>query len=56
MFYVLQPNIWSYSEDDLCGCLYNGVKLVSYFSCHSGSASLLLILKMHRDTSQLQNA
>lgn len=32
MFSVLQPNTWNYSEDDLCGCLYNGVKLIFYFS------------------------
>ena len=45
MFSRLQLNIWNYSEVDLGSCLYNGVKLVSYFCHYSGSASLLSILK-----------
>lgn len=43
--------IWG---DDLGGCLYNGLKLVSYFSHCIGSASLCSILKMHQRISQLQ--
>ena len=39
---------------DLGGCLYNGVKLVSYFSDCIGSASLCSILKMHQRIRQLQ--
>lgn len=55
VFSVLQLNSLNYLGNDWGGCLYNGVKLVAYFSHCIGSASLCSILKMHPRISQLQS-
>lgn len=54
VFSIAGQHFELFGGDDLGDYLYNGVKLVSYFSHCTGLASLCSILKMHQHISQLQ--